>query len=67
MVDPGRHVDDEAVGEDPLGHGLPAHEGGVGGGDIEDRGVDQFGKAELAQNGKPRADSVLNVHGVRLL
>ncbi len=66
MVDSGRHVDHEPVGQDALGHRLTTHQRGMGGGDVEGGGVHQRGEAELAQNGRPRADPVLNVHGVRL-
>ena len=59
VIDAGRHVDHQTVGQDALRHGLPAHERVMGGGDVEDRGVDQIGQAELAKHGLPRADPVV--------
>ncbi len=66
MIDPGRDVDHQAVGQDALGHGLTADQGVMGGGDVENRRIHQFGQAQLAKDGLPRADPVLNIHGVRL-
>ena len=54
VVDPGRHVDHQAVGVDPLRHRLPAHERFMGVGDIELGRGDKLGNPELAQNGGPR-------------
>ena len=54
VVDPGRHVDDQAVGEDPLRHRLAAHQRFMGGGDVELGRGDQIGNPELAKNGGPR-------------
>ena len=66
VIDPGRDVDHQTVGQNALGHGLTADEGVVSGGDVEYRCVDQIGQAQLAKHGLPRADPVLNIHNVRL-
>ena len=66
MVDPGGDVDHEPVRQNALGHRLPADKSSMSGGDVESGGIHEVSEAELAKHGLPRADPILNIHGVRL-